>query len=150
MAQREEKLKLTLPPNHGFRIAIVQSQFNSDITNAECLEAQRCAAEYGVSTVVFTVTGSFELPQVIDQLVVSKHYDGFVAIGCLIKGETIHFELLAHSVAEGLMTVALTHHVPVGFGVITALTSAQAQERTSIGYDATYAVLQTLTHTQRA
>lgn len=143
MAKREHKDPLTLPKGTA-HIALVQSLFNSDITHKQLVEAQRCAQEYGVSFDVFTAAGAFELPQVIDTLIVPRHYDAAVAIGCLIKGDTAHFEMIASAVSHGLMEVSLRHHLPIGFGVITACTREQAELRTWIGYDATYAVLHTL------
>jgi 6,7-dimethyl-8-ribityllumazine synthase len=135
-------------PRGRFRIAIAQALFNVDITNSQLAEAKRCAEEHGVAYDVFTTMGSYELPQLLDRLAENgKAYDGFVALGCLIKGDTIHFEVIADAVAHGLLSLSLARHIPVGFGVMTAFTAQQAQERTQIGYGATYAVLHTLSQT---
>lgn len=143
MSTRERKNPLAI--EHGrFRVGIVQAQFNSDLTHAQVTAAQECAKEYGVQTDVFLVAGAFEIPQVLDRLARSGSYDALVGIGCLIKGSTTHFEVISSAVSSGMMQVSLTWHMPVGFGVITALTREQAEERTWIGYDAMYAVLQSL------
>jgi len=150
MSQREHKTPLILPnAGAGIRLAVVRAECNSAITTAQKESAKQCAAEYAVACDFFDVAGAFELPQLIDQLVRTKQYDGFVAVGCLIKGETTHFEVISEAVSSAIMQLSLTHHIPIGFGVITALTQQQAADRVWIGYDATYAVLQTLSQLPR-
>jgi 6,7-dimethyl-8-ribityllumazine synthase len=143
MSEHTPTAKLDLAKN-TFRIAIVQAEFNGELTDAQTASAQACAQEYGIPTEVFHVAGAFEIPQLIDQLALQKQFDGFVAIGCLIKGETTHFEVISQAASQGVMQVSLAHHVPVGFGIITALTIEQARARVAIGHDAMRAVLMTL------
>jgi len=82
------------------------------------------------------VPGSFELPQAALALARTRRYAGIVGVGVVIRGETPHFDFVAGEAARGLSSVALTTGVPVSFGVITALTEAQAWERAggSVGH----------------
>jgi 6,7-dimethyl-8-ribityllumazine synthase len=77
----------------------------------------------------FTVAGSFELPAAVAALAEAGRYDAIVPIGCLIRGETPHFEVLARAVATGLMELSLTYPVAIPFGVLTCDTVAQAKAR---------------------
>lgn len=142
MAEREKKTQLDLPKSGIGKIAIVRAQFNSDITNQQLSAAIALLDAHGVKYDVINVTGSFELPYVIDQLCRTGTYAGVVAIGCLIKGESIHFEVIAYALPKQLLELSIAHGVPISFGIITALTKKQAEERTWIGEDAAYAVLE--------
>lgn len=143
MANRERKPLLQLHTNN-LRIGIVKSCFNSDITRKQLEEAKQCLDEYHLQYDVVEVHGCFEIVYALQQLAQSKKYDGLVALGCLIKGETIHFEVLAKAVSQGIMDLIVKHDLPIGFGIITAMNKQQAQARTWFGYDATYAVLDSL------
>ena len=79
--------------------------------------------------IVQDVPGAFELPVMVRQLVHTHELDAVVAIGCLIKGETLHFEYIAEAVSHGLMDISLSTGVPVVFGVLTCLTEEQAVAR---------------------
>jgi 6,7-dimethyl-8-ribityllumazine synthase len=141
MAKRKPQDQLQLPPNHRWRVGIAVADFHQEWTSQQLASAQRCLEEYGVPPVVVHVAGSFELPFACAQLANTGQFAGVVALGCLVKGETIHFEVIAESVAAALQQVAIESGVPVGFGVITAATEAEAVARLEIGYDAAYAVL---------
>ena len=73
------------------------------------------------------VPGIFEIPVVISKNI--KKYDGFVALGCVIKGETPHFDFISKTTFEGLMNLSILHKKPIGNGIITALNSSQATQR---------------------
>ena len=111
------------------RVAIVQSLWNSAITDALADGAARAAAAAGASCDRFTVAGAFELPAAVRLLAGSGRYDAVVPLGCLIRGETPHFQVLADAVAAGLMTVSLESDVAIPFGVLTCGTLAQAKAR---------------------
>lgn len=142
MSKRKTPQRIQFGHDTTARIAIIVASFNDDITEEMLKKAQECASEYGATTDVVRVDGSFELPHMAGSLAETDNYDGIVAIGCLIKGGTIHFEVIANAAAQGLMDVSIRSAVPVGFGVITAQTHEQAVERIILGYDATHAVLQ--------
>mgnify|MGYP003956137419 CR=1 FL=1 len=93
------------------------------------------------------VPGVFEIPVTISKLI--NKYDGFVALGCVIKGETPHFDLISRAVVNSIMDLSVKHKKPIGNGIITSLNKNQAIERADpkgkdIGGNAVSAVLQTL------
>jgi 6,7-dimethyl-8-ribityllumazine synthase len=110
----------------------VAARFNEAISKkladgaASALEAGGVGGDW---VDVHWVPGSFELPQAAMALARTGVYAGIVCVGVIIRGETPHFEYLSGAVAHGLSRVGLETGVPVGFGVITALTEAQAWER---------------------
>src|SRR5690348_14573334 len=111
------------------RFAIIRSQFNAPITQALLDGALRAFAQAGVvkgAITVVEVPGAFELPVCALWLAQSKQYAAIVALGCVIRGETPHFEYVAAEAARGLGEVALRTGVPVAFGVLTTETAAQA------------------------
>jgi 6,7-dimethyl-8-ribityllumazine synthase len=125
---------------HGLKFAIVVARFNSTITE-KLLEGARAAfAQAGAADVlVFHVPGAFELPYAARML--AGKYDGIVALGAVIRGETPHFEYVASAAATGLQQVALDTGTPVAFGVLTTDSVEQAEARAggaqgNKGYDA--------------
>lgn len=145
MAKRQQKEKLILAEGKTLRVGIVKSCFNSDITNEQLRAAQELLDDHHIEYDVIEVAGCYEIAYALQQQAQSKKYDALVALGCLIKGGTIHFEVIAGAIAQAIMDLVIKHNVPIGFGVITANTHEQAVERTWIGYDATYAALDLLT-----
>src|SRR5262245_2733942 len=116
------------------RIAIVASRFNSEITDrllAGAQEALRGLAE----VTLFHVPGAFEIPLAAKQAALSKRFDAIVAIGCVIRGETAHFEYISHVASTGIAQVGLETGVPVTFGVLTVETDEQAMARSVPGGD---------------
>jgi len=89
------------------------------------------------------VPGAFELPVVAEAAAASERYDAIVALGCVIRGETPHFEYVAGEAARGLGNVALAHRIAVGFGVLTTETETQALARVGKGAEAVQAALET-------
>lgn len=116
------------------RFAIVRSLFNAPITQALLDGALQAFAAAGVSAKSITtleVPGAFELPVAALWLAQSKKYAAIVALGCVIRGETPHFDFVAAEAARGLQDVALKTGVPVALGVLTTETEAQAWARAS-------------------
>jgi 6,7-dimethyl-8-ribityllumazine synthase len=114
------------------RVAVVVSRFN-EIVTTRLLEGARAALrEHGVAddhVDVVWVPGAFELPVAAEAAAASRRYTAIVALGCVIRGETAHFEFVAGEAARGLGNVALAHRLAVGFGVLTTETLEQALER---------------------
>lgn len=113
------------------KVAVLVAQWNSDITGPMKDGALSILKQAGLpdeNVRLVDVPGSYELP-VAAEWALSAGYDAAVCIGCLIKGDTPHFEFISESVAHGLMNLNLKHAKPVIFGVITTLTHAQAMER---------------------
>jgi 6,7-dimethyl-8-ribityllumazine synthase len=122
----------TLPDAKGKRFAIVTARFYDEL--ATWLEdgARRGLLACGVAESdieIYTVPGCFEIPLTARRLIVAGEYDGIVALGVVIRGDTPHFEYVAGECARGIMTVQLTTGVPIGFGILTTETLAQAEER---------------------
>lgn len=114
----------------GLQFAIVVSRYNEEITGRLLESCQRVLMEKGVARVdVAWVPGALELPLAARCLAVTRRYDAIIALGCIIKGETLHFELVARETTAGLSRVALDSGVPVINEVLAVFTPAQAQER---------------------
>jgi 6,7-dimethyl-8-ribityllumazine synthase len=105
-------------------------------------------------TDVIWVPGAFELPVAAEAAAASGRYGAIVALGCVIRGETAHFEFVAGEATRGLGNVGLAHRIAVGFGVLTTDNQIQAQARAggaagNKGYEAAAAALQTADVLQR-
>ena len=116
----------------GLRFAIVVSRFNSLVTQRlldGALDAlRRHEADENSVTIAWT-PGSFELPLVAQKFAKSGKYDAVICLGCIIRGDTPHFEYVASETAKGIAQVMLDTGVPVVFGVVTADNLEQALER---------------------
>jgi len=115
------------------RIAVLVARWNPAITDRLREGALAVLAAAGVTDVtVVEVPGTFELPQAAARLAPTGAFDAIVALGCVLKGETIHDRVIADACAQGLMDVAVATRVPVTFGVVTADTQAQAEARSDL------------------
>ena len=112
----------------SYRIAIVASEYNSVIVDRLIDGAQHALKDQKLVQVI-RVPGSFEIPLAAKKAAQSKKYDGIVAIGCVVRGETPHFEYISSAVSHALQLVALETGIPVGFGVLTVDTVEQAMDR---------------------
>jgi 6,7-dimethyl-8-ribityllumazine synthase len=126
---------LEIEPNldgRGLRMAIAMSRFNLDVGEG-LLGA--CTAELtrlgvrGPDLLIVTVPGALELPLVLKRLADSGRYDALVALGCVIRGETYHFEIVADESARGIGQVQLTSGIPIANGVLTTENDDQALAR---------------------
>ncbi|MEX1050384.1 MAG: 6,7-dimethyl-8-ribityllumazine synthase [Gemmatimonadales bacterium] len=133
------------------RALVVVSRFNEDVTRRLLDGAVRTLAEagYGDRTDVVWVPGAFELPVTMDRGLGTGRYALGVALGAVIRGDTYHFEVIANEATRGLGEVALSHGLPVGFGLLTCDTDEQAMARAggahgNKGADAAQAALETL------
>ncbi len=117
----------------GMRFGIVVSRFNSTITESLLEAALATLRRHGVAELdvnVMRVPGAFELPLAAQRLAVnSTHYDALIALGCVIRGGTPHFEYVCRACTDGLVQVGLKFDIPIGFGVLTTDTLAQAEAR---------------------
>jgi 6,7-dimethyl-8-ribityllumazine synthase len=116
----------------GMRFGIAVSRFNDFITEPLLSAAVATLRHYGAAEQdvrIVRVPGAFELPLAAQRLAVAGKYDAVIALGCVIRGGTPHFEYVAGECAAGLTQVALKFDVPVCFGVLTTDTIEQAQER---------------------
>ena len=112
------------------RIAIVVARFNEDVTKRLLKGAQDALKEHGVEDPdIYWVPGSLELPVTALALAEKGAHDAIVCLGCVIRGETFHFEIVAMQAAAGIMTVQLDTGVPIMFGVLTTDDRDQALAR---------------------
>ena len=113
-------------------IGIVQARFNADIT-AKLAEA--CLAELAALGVAdgrirhVTVPGALEVPVALKAMADSGDFDALIALGCIIRGETYHFELVANESGAGVTRVSLDHQIPIANAILTVENEAQAQAR---------------------
>lgn len=146
---------LTIPPGvdvlaggpHGFRrnVAVVVSRFNGDITTGLLESALAALRDCNVAEDAITVVpvpGAFELPVSALALAKTRRFACVVALGCIIRGETPHFDLIASEAASGLQLAAIETGIPVAFGVITTETREQAVERLDRGAEAARTALE--------
>lgn len=120
----------------GMRFAVVAARFNQGITDKLLSGALARLAEHGVSAEdidVHRVPGAWELPQAAARLVRGAAHQGIIALGCVIRGETPHFDYVAGEAARGLGEVARSAPVPLVFGVLTTDTREQAERRADPG-----------------
>ena len=114
------------------RIALVVSRFNDFVTDRltrGALEALAAAGARPDATDVISVPGAFEVPQAARAAAASGRYEAVVCLGCLIRGETPHFEYIAEAVAHAIMAAEAATGVPMSFGVLTTNSAEQALER---------------------
>ncbi len=118
----------------GLRFAVIASRFNDEIVSGLLDGALTCLARHGAdddAIAVYRVPGAFEIPALAAKLIGSC--DAIVAIGCLLRGDTPHFDFISAQVTNELSRVAVDARFPVAFGVITCNTREQAIERSSTG-----------------
>ena len=126
-------------------VGIVVSRYNGEITNRLLERALAELEEVGVpreAIMVMPVPGAFELPLAAMALAKTRRYACIVALGCVIRGETPHFDLIAHESASGLQLAAIETGVPVAFGVLTVDSRKQAEERIDRAADAVRSALE--------
>jgi 6,7-dimethyl-8-ribityllumazine synthase len=126
-------------------VGIVVSKFNAEITNALLERALAELDEIGVprdAVMIMPVPGAFELPVAAMALAKTRRYSAIVALGCVIRGETPHFDYIASEAASGLQLAAIETGVPVSFGVLTVENRKQAEERIDRAADAVRSALE--------
>lgn len=122
------ELRFATPP----RLALVVSRFNAAITGGLRDGAVAWLAEQGIAVTgedVIAAPGAFELPLIAQGLARTGRYDGVICLGCVIKGDTAHFEFISLGAATGLMQASLATGVPIAFGILTTYTEEQALVR---------------------
>ena len=118
----------------GLTIGIVRARFNDPITRAL---ADACLAELAALGVAdkhitqVTVPGALEVPVALKAMADSEDFDALIALGCIIRGETYHFELVANESGAGVTRVSLDHQIPIANAILTVENEAQAWARTA-------------------
>ena len=119
----------------GLRFGVIVSRFNEEVTQSLLEGAVTALRDHGVeeqNIEIIGVPGAFEIPIVAKQMALSGQFQGVIALGAVIRGETPHFEYISASVSHGIGQVALETNIPIGFGVLTTDTLQQAEERASL------------------
>ena len=123
------------------KILIVVASYYENISNS-LLKSAKNKIKNKCNINIIRVPGAFEIPVTIAKNL--KKFNGFIALGCVIKGQTPHFDFISKSTTDALMTLSITTKKPVGNGVITCLSKKQAVERGKKGSEAAEAVLSVL------
>lgn len=121
-----------VPDGNPYTIAVVAAEWNPDVTDALLHGAVDTLLEHGVreeNLIVRRVPGTFELSSAADMLLAAPEVDAVICIGCVIQGETRHFEFICQAVSQGITNVALKRERPVIFSVLTCDTMQQALDR---------------------
>ena len=112
-------------------ILIICADFYEDIANKMIDEAKNYLDQKGISYVVNRVNGSFEVPILISMLddnIIQK-YDGIIALGCIVKGETKHFDFISSSIIDKILSLAVNKKIPIGNGILTCENISQVKAR---------------------
>lgn len=125
------------------RLGIVASRFNEELCEKLLQAATAEAARLGVKDlVVEKVAGALEIPLALQWMAQSGRFDCLAAIGCVVRGDTYHFEVVANESARGLMDVALEFGIPVANGILTTDDESQARSRVAKGAEAVRVALE--------
>ncbi len=121
----------------GARILVVEARYYDTIADTLLAGVNRALEQAGASHDVVTVPGALEIPTALAIALDAaaarrKPYDGAVALGCVIRGDTIHFEIVSEQSARGVMDVSIARKVPIGNGILTVNNEAQANVRASL------------------
>ena len=143
--------------NNPIHILVIEGRYYHHISDALLLGAEMALRELGATWEVVTVPGALEIPQVLSAAVsaglfkeeTAQPFHGCVALGCVIRGETSHFDIVAYESARGLLALATLHSIPAGNGILTVENEAQAVARASVsgknkGHEAAEACLEVL------
>jgi 6,7-dimethyl-8-ribityllumazine synthase len=144
-------------PSPSPRLAVVVSQFNPEVTGGLLAGARHELDASGITlgdSDIFLAPGAFEIPLIAQTLAKSGRYAGVICLGCVIKGDTAHFEFISLGATTGLMQAMLATGVPISFGILTTYTDAQAALRSgddaaNKGREAAAACIETLATLQK-
>lgn len=135
MQRKQNKTKINTSSKYSkIRIGIVVSQYNIDITGPMRDAAILTLRQAGVAHRNITLSeapGSFEIPFVCQRLARSKKFDGLIAIGCVIRGDTDHYHFISNEATRGVMDVMLKHHIPIANAILTVNNLEQASIRSN-------------------
>ena len=112
------------------KILIVSSNYYTDISNNLEIGSINTLKDNNFNYEILNAPGCFEIPYLIKKNI--RNYDGFIALGCIIKGETYHFEVIANETARKIMDLSVNFDVPIGFGILTCYNLNQAIIRSDI------------------
>ena len=125
------------------KILIVIANYYEDISNGLIGSAKKELKSNIIKTSIIYVPGVFEIPITIKKNI--KKYDGFIALGCVIKGQTPHFDFISKSTTDAIMLLSIDHTKPIANGILTCLNKSQAMKRKNKGKEAAIALKSVLT-----
>jgi 6,7-dimethyl-8-ribityllumazine synthase len=111
------------------KILIINANYYENISSLLIENTKKIFIKYKIKNDIIKVPGIFEIPVTIKKYI--KNYDGFVALGCVIKGETPHFDLICNSTFDAIIKMSVDYNKPIGNGIITAFNMKQAVARSS-------------------
>ena len=127
------------------KVLIVSATYYDEFSKQLEMWATRHLDNERIKNKIIKVPGVFEIPVVISKNI--KKYDGFIALGCVIKGETPHFDFISQATTYAIMKLSIDHKKPIGNGIITSLNKEQADKRSmKKGGEAAKAVISVLSH----
>jgi 6,7-dimethyl-8-ribityllumazine synthase len=115
-------------------LLIVEARFYTHIADMLVEGASACLTDHGATFERIAIPGAFEIPAAIAMAATSGKYDGFIALGCVIRGETTHYDYVCAESARGLNELAITQHLAIGYGILTTENEAQALVRADPGH----------------
>lgn len=121
-----------VPDSQDCRVGIVRARFNDDVTQAmedACREELLSLGLLEINIESHTVPGALEIPVALQAMAMTEEFDALIAIGCVIRGDTYHFELVCNESASGITRVALDRDIPIANAVLTVENPAQAWDR---------------------
>ena len=122
------------------KILIVVADYYEEISSSLLESAKKSLKKFSIK--IIKVPGVFEIPVTISKNI--KKHDGFIALGCVIKGETPHFDFISSATTQGIMNLSIDSKKPIGNGIITCLNKTQAKAREKKGKEAAEAVISIL------
>jgi 6,7-dimethyl-8-ribityllumazine synthase len=129
---KKESKTITAPEVTGGKALIIEARFYTEIADSMASGAIRVLEAAGMEVERVAVPGSLEIPAALQFAALSGEYDAFVVLGCVIRGETFHFDIVCNESNRGVYAVALAHGLAVGNGILTVDTLEQALERADV------------------
>ncbi len=111
----------------NFKVAVVSTNWNEEIIKPMLEDCLSTLEKYNLEKKAFLVPGAYELPFIAQ--VLCKNYDAVILLGCIIKGETPHFEIISQSISDKVLETSLNKNIPIIFGVLTTNNESEAEER---------------------